>query len=183
MANFDYAVKIILKHEGGLSDNPHDAGGITNWGISKRYLDRNPDLVPKYFGHDGEVTRDEIRFMPKDLAIQIYKNEWWDANRYGEIVNDLVATKICDTSINMGEKWGETFAQQSANRLGQNIAVDGNIGPKSLAAINVCEPISFLTEYCKQQKERYEQIVLHNPSQAVFLKGWMIRAAWPLNGE
>jgi len=183
MANFDYAIKIILKHEGGLSDNPHDAGGVTNWGISKRYLDRSDGLVLKYFGHEGEATREDIRTMPKELAIQIYKNEFFDSNRYGEIVNDLVGTKIFDCTVNMGEKWGETFAQQSANRLGQSIVVDGQIGNKSIAAINACEPNAFLIEYCKQQKERYEQIVLHNPTQAVFLKGWLIRARWPLDGE
>jgi len=183
MANFDYAIKIILKHEGGLSDNPHDAGGITNWGISKRFLDRSPGLVQKYFGHDGEATRDDIRFMTKELAIAIYRGEFWTPNFYDQIVNDQMGTKVFDCTVNMGEKWGETFAQQTANRLGQNIAVDGQIGPKSIAAINACEPGAFLNEYCKQQRERYEQIVLHNPSQAVFLKGWLARAAWPLNGE
>jgi len=33
---FDQAVEVILKHEGGLADNPNDPGGITNFGISKR---------------------------------------------------------------------------------------------------------------------------------------------------
>jgi lysozyme family protein len=183
MARFDYAIKIILRHEGGLADNPHDPGGITNWGISKRFLDRTPGLVQKYFGHEGEATRDEIRAMPKDLAIKIYDEVIWTPNHYGDISNDLIATKVFDCTVNMGEKWGETFAQQSANRLGASLVVDGQIGPKSIAAINACDPMNFLKEYCQQMRERYEHIVLRKPQMAVFLKGWLARAAWPLSGE
>jgi len=181
MANFDYAIKIILKHEGGLSDNPHDPGGLTNWGITIPFL--TDFMCQKYLGHPAPATREDIRNMTRDTAIQIYKDQVWDPNRYGELTNDQVGTKVFDVTVNMGEKWGETFAQQSANRLGQSLVVDGQIGSKSIAAINLCDPNAFLVEYCKQQKERYEQLVLHNPSLAVFLKGWLIRAAWPLNGE
>lgn len=181
MSDFNYAIGIILKHEGGLSDNPHDPGGLTNWGITIPFL--TDAMCQKYFGHGAPATREDIRNMPRDLAIQIYREQIWDPNRYGEINENMVATKIFDCNVNMGEKWGETFAQQSANRLGQSLAVDGQIGPKSIAAINACEPRAFLKEYCQQMKERYEGLVLHNPNLAVFLKGWLIRAAWPLNGE
>jgi len=181
MANFEYAIPKILKHEGGLSDNPHDPGGLTNWGITIGFIKKD-ELCQKYFGHPLPVSRDDIRNMTQETAVRIYREEIWDPNNYAQVSDDLVATKIFDCTVNMGEKWGETFAQQAANRLGQSIVVDGQIGPKSIAAINVCDPRSFLVEYCQQQKERYEQLVLHNPNLAVFLKGWLIRARWPLDG-
>lgn len=182
MADFNWAVGVILKHEGGLADNPHDPGGLTNWGITIGFIKKDEQCV-KYFGHALPVQREDIRNMTRDTAVRIYKDEIWDPNRYGEIVDNRVATKVFDCTVNMGEKWGETFAQQSANRCGYSVVVDGQVGPKSLAAINSCEPNAFLKEYCQQQRERYEQLALHNPSLAVFLKGWLARAAWPFNGE
>lgn len=170
MANFYYAIDVVLRFEGGLSDNPHDPGGLTNFGITLPFM-ADKDRVQKYLGHPGPGTRDDIRNLSKDQAKLIYLNEVWTPNRYGDVADDKVACKIFDCAVNMGEKWGETFAQQSANRLGQNLVVDGQIGDKSIAAINACDPIAFLNEYCKQQKERYEHLVLNNPNLAIFLKG------------
>lgn len=178
MSDFNYAIDVILTHEGGLSDNPHDPGGITNFGITIGFLN-DRDRCSRYFGHPGPATRDDIRFMSRDLAFKIYLDEIWTPNRYSEIADNRMATKIFDCTVNMGEKWGESFAQQAANRLGQNIAVDGQIGSKSIAAINLCDPNAFLKEYCQQMRERYEGLVLHNPNLAVFLKGWLARARWP----
>ena len=33
---FDHCIELVLGHEGGYVDDPNDAGGETNWGISKR---------------------------------------------------------------------------------------------------------------------------------------------------
>lgn len=178
MSDFNQAIEVILRHEGGLSDNPHDPGGITNFGITIGFMN-DCGRCEKYFGHSAPATRDDIRYLSRDVAIRIYADEVWTPNRYGEINDNQIATKIFDCTINMGEKWGETFAQQSANRLGHNLLVDGQIGNKSIAAINQCDPTAFLKEYCQQMKERYENLVLRNPNLAVFLKGWLTRARWP----
>ena len=37
---FDHCIELVLGHEGGYVDDPNDAGGETNWGISKRAYDR-----------------------------------------------------------------------------------------------------------------------------------------------
>ena len=36
-SRFHFAVNAILKHEGGLSNDPRDPGGAINYGISLRY--------------------------------------------------------------------------------------------------------------------------------------------------
>ena len=38
MADFDEAIKVIFKHEGGYVYDPDDPGGETKYGISKRRL-------------------------------------------------------------------------------------------------------------------------------------------------
>lgn len=181
MADFYKCIPVIFRHEGGLADNPHDPGGITNYGISIRFCNAR-NLAPKYFGHDGDTTRQDIRNLNQDLAQTIYKDIIWDPNKYYNLDDDLVGTKVFDTSVNMGEKWGEILCQQAANRLGQNLAVDGNLGPVSFAAINALDPKLLLKQYCQLQAERYQHIVHDRPESAVFLKNWLARAAWPFNG-
>lgn len=183
MADFDYAIKIILRHEGGLVDNPHDPGGITNWGITIPFLKTLKFAAETYFGHPSPVTRDDIRGMTREQAVTIYRAVIWDPNHYADLSDDKVGTKVFDTTVNMGEKRGEILAQQAANRCGANLFVDGQIGPKSIAVINALDPMAFLKEYCQLQRERYEWIVHERPESAVFLKGWLARALWPLNGE
>jgi lysozyme family protein len=187
MADFAAAVPVIFVHEGGLADNPHDPGGITNFGITiPFFFDKvggqvvwHDAVVQRYFGHPGPVGRADIRGLTKDLAGQIYLNEIWTPNRYGELADQYVGTKVFDTTVNMGEKRGEAFAQQAANRLGASLAVDGQLGSISMTVINALDPNALLTQYCLLQREAYEHIVLIHPGEAVFLKNWLARAQWP----
>lgn len=181
MATIEKALPIIFEHEGGLVDNPHDPGGVTNFGWSLRFFDKAPNLVERYFGHPPPIARADIRNLTKDKAALMYNEIIWEPNHYGLLADQTVATKIFDTTINMGEKWGEILAQQSANRLGCNLAVDGQLGPVSMAAINTLDPNTFLKEYQAQQRERYEHIVHDRPESSVFLSNWLRRAAWPTN--
>ena len=34
--NFDQAFTQLLGHEGGYSNNPYDAGGVTMWGVTEK---------------------------------------------------------------------------------------------------------------------------------------------------
>lgn len=59
--NFDKAVAFVLAREGGYSNDPHDPGGETNFGICKRYH-------PKV----------DIKNLTIDGAKAIYRAEYWD---------------------------------------------------------------------------------------------------------
>ena len=60
MKDFDKAVKFTLKWEGGYSNDPHDSGGETNFGISKRSY---PDL--------------DISKLTLKQAKEIYYQNYW----------------------------------------------------------------------------------------------------------
>lgn len=60
---FAVAMAFVLKWEGGLSNDRLDPGGLTNFGISKRY---NP-----------EISAIEIRNLTKEKAVQIYHRKYW----------------------------------------------------------------------------------------------------------
>lgn len=161
MANFRKAIEIVLKHEGGYVNDPLDAGGETNFGISKRSY---PNLNIK------RLTRQE--------AIDIYKRDFWDKNRLEEIKSDDVATKLLDTIVNIGASPNAKIVQRVCNILtGSRLNVDGIMGTKTLTLVNTIDEQKFLEQFRELQELHYRKIVLKNPSQKKFLEGWLVRAA------
>lgn len=170
---FERAVEFVLEHEGGLSNHPSDPGGITNFGISLRFL--------KGAGYDinadGRINRDDILALDKDKAKIIYRREWWDKYQYNRIHCLAIAKKVFDFSVNMGPFTSHVLLQQSVNALQMNqLTVDGIIGSKTVDAINSC-PDGYLLEELKERAERkYRAIADKHPELSVFLKGWLRRA-------
>lgn len=180
MSDYPAAIKIILAHEGGLADNPHDYGGVTNFGLTIPFLNANAD-PQKYVGHALPWTREDVLHMTRDLASAIYKDCIWDRHGYGNIQDTLVATKVFDMAVNMGEVQGEKLAQRACNALEVQppLYIDGNLGPKSYAAINSQDKDKMLRAMCSQAAAFYRWILDHDPTQKEFEHGWMERANWP----
>lgn len=176
MANhFPNAIKTILKHEGGLADNPNDPGGLTNFGITIGFIKmHNIDV-----DNDGDVDRDDILNMTVEDAIGIYEDYIWTPGGYDNVNDYWIATKLFDMDVNMGAHQGGLLAQRAANSLGAKLTEDGDLGPKSFAAINSFEPSEYMTALKAQQKGFYEALVARKPKLAEFLKGWLKRASWP----
>lgn len=110
--NFDEAVKFILGAEGGYVFDPHDPGGETNYGISKRSY---PHL--------------NIRSLTKDDATEIYKADYWTRCRCDELPA-VMRLSVFDCSVVQGRYFAITLLQ----KLGGTLA-DGIIGPKTLFAV------------------------------------------------
>jgi lysozyme family protein len=186
MADFNKVIGTILMHEGGLVDHPSDPGGITNFGISFRFVtnelkqDGDKDgFLDGDFDRDGDVDPDDIRNMTVHDAVRIYRQYWWDKFHYEILFDDDVATKIMDCSVNMGDNRAHRLAQQAANACGAQLIVDGALGPKSFYAINSIKPTEFVVALCREQAKFYRRLVELKPSMGVFLNGWLKRAAWP----
>ena len=174
---FDRAIAFSLKWEGGrnfsiVNGKPvikgaakADLGGATAYGITWT------TLKTAYKG--GVVSHDDICKLTVDEAKLIYKKNYWD--RYGwEQLDFPVALCCLDCCINHGQ-----FAfilQRAVIDCGQSVVVDGKFGPKTFAALKACEPQKLAKAIYNQRKKYYEKIVARNPSQKVFLKGWMRRA-------
>ena len=99
MADFNTAVALVLKHEGGLVDNPQDPGGLTNFGISKRAY---PSL--------------DIANLTVEDAKAIYQRDYW-APFMEQEVDQRVANAALDTAVNQGQ----SVAQQFYKHFGHSI--------------------------------------------------------------
>jgi lysozyme family protein len=84
MADFDTAINLVLKHEGGYVNNPDDPGGETNFGISKAVY---PSL--------------DIKSLTIEEAKQIYLRDYWKPYMEQE-PNQLLANCALDCAVNMG---------------------------------------------------------------------------------
>lgn len=199
-AIFDDVFKVIKAHEvgpsknGGLVDHPADPGGLTKWGVSYRFIKNILPLVQSFgvtfsFPVPTEelAIRTFIRDLTEEQAREFYLKCWWDFFKLYLIEDAMVATKICDMAINMGPPNGQSAArgrafeivQRGLQRAGKFCHESGLLGPFEITLINEAEPTMLLTAICKEQALFYQSIVTKNPSQAVFLKGWLSRARWP----
>lgn len=82
--NFPRALKFVLAHEGGYSNNPKDPGGETNFGISKR---AHPSV--------------DIKALTPGAAGAIYLAEYWVAAGCDQRLYPYDVVTF-DTAVNMG---------------------------------------------------------------------------------
>ena len=155
---FNQAIQLVLKHEGGYVNNPNDAGGPTNFGISQRSY---PHL--------------DIQNLTQAQAIQIYRKDYWDLFPYDEINDNTLCTKVFDLAVNMGPLNANKCLQEAVISCGQFLTVDGYIGPISIAKINLCNPEALLAAFKSEAAHYYKLLVMRIPTNAIFLKGWLNR--------
>lgn len=153
------AVTIVLKDEGGYVNDPHDSGGETNFGISKRSY---PNV--------------NIKALTRDDAIAIYYRDFWCKGPYEDLADAALASKVFNTAVNAGQSRAIKLLQQAANAQGAKLVVDGLAGPKTIAAINAMHGPSVLQSYREAQAAFYLAIIARDPSQAKFKNGWIKRA-------
>lgn len=168
MASFYKAIPTVFKHEGGWVDDIDDAGGATNLGISLRFYKKkiNPN-----------ATKEDIRALTYVDATGIYKQFFWDTNGYEKIDSQLVASKVFDLCVNMGAVQANKCLQLAINSINPrtNLLIDGQLGAKSLNAINLSSPNPLYHALVNQAKEYYKKIAKHGNNQK-FLRGWLNRA-------
>lgn len=175
MADYTQIIPIILKHEGGLTEDPADRGGITNYGISLRFAQGTKDKALLDVDKDGDIDRDDIKKLTKDQAIKVYKKHFWDKMKLDDEPSDKVALILFDAAVNHGVGGASTLTQKALVDLGFSLSVDGIIGPKTTAALRATNPDRFVNAFLNVREKYYRRIVEKNPSQKVFLKGWLNR--------
>lgn len=114
MSAFDRAVAFVLAQEGGYVNDPHDPGGETRYGISKR-----------------QYPAEDIKSLTVERARQLYRRDYWDRNRCEELPAHM-ALAVFDAAVNGGApiRWLQ---------MAVGATIDGAIGPKTIAAANACK--------------------------------------------
>lgn len=150
-----------LSRPGAYVNNPNDKGGPTFAGITL-------GTYRQFYGMNMSVQN--LKNMAYHEWKTIYKAGYWDILQADKIINQSIADICTDWTINSGTK----VIRNIQGILG--VRTDGIIGPKTLAAINGYDcPMCLFNKIKEARKKYYEDIVAKNPSQRVFLKGWLNR--------
>lgn len=177
MGSFDEAVAYLLNNEGGLSENPYDHGGTTNFGISFRFL-RNvlPENIRRY-GVFGEVVEQTIKDLTIDQAKLIYRGEFWEHAAFDQINNQDICNYIFDMAVNMGIAPSIKCAQRAcwAVKRRRELVDDGILGENTLTAIKMCD-FMLLPAMRSERAGYYRIIIAKDHEQEKFINGWMTRA-------
>lgn len=178
LSAFDDAIAIVLKNEGGLVDDKNDAGKITNFGISFRFLKSIPqNLLQKYGVNDLPVSADTIRNLTVDQAKEIYRGEFWNSAPFGQIQNQECCNFIFDMAISMGIAEAVKCAQRAcwAVMKKRSLPDDGVMGDNTLIAIRLCGFLLMPALRC-ERAGFYRLAEIKNIQDAAFTDGWLKRA-------
>jgi len=151
MSVFDDAVAAVLRHEGGLSMDPDDSGGITRHGISLR---AHPDV--------------DILNLTQEQAKEIYRHQYWNAIR-GDEMPPALAMCCFDSAVNQGVNAAVRFLQQALR-----VDVDGVLGPETMTAAKRAGART-VALFMERRLEHYEALIHLRPSNQKFARGWRLR--------
>lgn len=165
MADVNKIAPFILKWEGGFVNDPDDLGGATNKGVTigtyEAYCQKKGYPKP---------TIERLKNISDEQWKDILKTLYWDKWQADNINNQSIANMIVDWIWASGA-YGIKIPQKI---LG--VAIDGIVGPKTIAAINSYPDQKELFDKIKQERIYFiERIVTNRPTNKKFKRGWLNR--------
>lgn len=184
MSDFTKCITKTLRYEGvssssdGYVDHPNDRGGATKYGISYAFVKDTGDI--EFFDMNGDLKIDkrDIQLLTFDKAVETYKKYFWDVFELDDIEENEKAFLVFDAAVNHGIKGAAKLVQRALNVCGCSLKVDGIYGPKTKKALQDCAVEDFIAAFQSKRTSLYQAIVANNPSQKVFLNGWLNRVKW-----
>lgn len=166
MAKIDILSPFILSFEGGFVNDPDDAGGATNKGVTiatwkKQGYDKDGD---------GDIDVDDLRKISDADAVNvILRPHYWNRWKADQIKSQSLANILVDWV------WGSGVHGIKIPQRMLGVTQDGVVGPKTLAALNSKDPKAFFEEVRKEREAFFERICVARPTNRKFLKGWLRR--------
>jgi lysozyme family protein len=141
MSTFNAAIDKTLEYEGGLSNDPRDPGGLTNFGIA---LNEHP-----------EMTAGDIFALTRERAIQIYRGQYWN-DFYDEIPDQRLANQLFDFGVTSGVHTAVQMLQGTIFLHG-GPPLDGLFGPRTLNALQAGDGKTILKRFVRERIEFYQK--------------------------
>lgn len=165
MAKADLLFPKIKKWEGGFSNHSCDKGGGTNMGITlKTWRSMGYDK-----DDDGDIDLADLLLITEDDVFNLFKSHYWDKCKADLIMSQAVADMLVDWFWNSG-----SIAIKKIQRL-VGVKDDGIIGPITLLAINSLRSDLLVYNLKNSRLDFVFNICERDPSQKVFINGWVDR--------
>src|SRR5690606_10266721 len=124
-ANFQRALSLVLKHEGGWADHPADPGGATMKGVT---------LATYRACINKNGTKDDLRNITQAQLEKVYREQYWNKVR-GDDLPSGVDYAVFDFAVNSGPSRAIKYLQRILL-----VPQDGIIGPQTMAALARAKP-------------------------------------------
>lgn len=167
---FDLAQAFTEPAEGGLVDHPNDPGGLTNLGVSLRFLrDEGIDI-----DGDGVISRADIYAMTPESAKAAFKRAFWDKLRL-DLLPPRSAIAVYDSAVNTGRTQAAKFLQRAAG-----VRDDGILGNGTRAAAGMMDDGELAQAVIRQREAFHKMLAGNSPypdgrDYRPFLNGWLNR--------
>ena len=158
-ANFVQALALLLVHEGGKTDDPHDPGGRTNWGITHYDYDA-------YRRSKGLPLRD-VFLMDDSERDDIYRTVYWNAIRGDDLPSGLDYV-VFDGGVNSGNGQSIKWLQRALPALPAN-------GRLSDALVSQLAQIADLAALIEAVCEARREFLRNLDTFQYFGRGWIKR--------
>jgi len=170
----------IVAREGGFVNDPDDPGGATNFGVTihtMRALGLDLD-------GDGDVSVADVRRMTRARAVDIFIEHYY--RRPGiDALPEALRASVFDMQVNAGAN-AVRILQRLLREMGQELDVDGVIGPKTVAAAQAAAraaPDHIVDAYGIARRNYYLRLADARPASRKFARtrsgdkgGWIRRA-------
>lgn len=158
---FATALQFTLKWEGGVG-HPQDLAGAVNRGISQ-------DTYNTY-RHNKGLSVQSVHLLTDSELEEIYFHSYWKRSKADLMCLPLSIVHF-DTAVNFHVPGSIEFLQEAIGGL----TIDGKFGPNTQQALEKCNNLETAKRYCHSRIAYRHQRVKANPSQEIFLEGWLRR--------
>ncbi len=175
MQTVDEMIDDLLKREGGYVNDPSDPGGATKYGITIGTLSQ-------YRGR--HLTPSDVKALSLSEAKEIYINQYLKRPHIDQLPSSLVPP-VFDMNVNAGNR-SIKLLQQTLNKFGETLHVDGAIGPHTLSVSKKIYRMAgqyLVDAYGIERREYYYRLADRRASSRKYARtqrggkgGWIIRA-------
>jgi len=170
----------IVAREGGFVDDRDDPGGATNFGVTVHTMRRlGLDL-----DRSGAVDGADVRALTRERAVDIFIEQYY--HRPGiDRLPEVLRASVFDMQVNAGDN-AVRLLQRLLREMGQEVAVDGVIGPQTVAAAEAAAraaPDHIADAYGIARRNYYLRLADARPALRKFARtraggkgGWIRRA-------
>ncbi|MDG1127468.1 holin-associated N-acetylmuramidase [Seohaeicola saemankumensis] len=180
MHNVRQIAEQIVAREGGFVNDPADPGGATKHGVTIGTLRRlGLDL-----NHDGAITVDDVEAMTRPRAADIFILHYFQRPGLDKLPLGIQAS-VFDMYVNAGAN-AVKILQRLLRQMGQPVAVDGVVGPQTIAAAEAAHaaaPGHLADAYGIARRNYYLRLADLRPASRKFARsrsggkgGWVLRA-------
>src|SRR6056297_849744 len=170
----------IVAREGGYVNDPDDPGGATKHGVTIHTMRRlGLDLTG-----DGQVTTADVRQLTEAQAVEIFINHYFTRPRIADLPEALQPT-VFDMYVNAGGN-AVKILQRLLGKMGFDVAVDGVVGPRTIAATaraSGVAPDHIVDAYGIERRNYYFALADRRPASRKYARsrkggkgGWISRA-------